>query len=100
MKISFSKSLNSNIDLLLCPVFENDKLLKDYDPDLKKIYQDCRKNNLISGKKGESEVVTTSVKNLPRKICFMGFGDTSKIKKNEAREITAGKMKNLLSKTI
>ncbi|MBN1494828.1 leucyl aminopeptidase [Candidatus Peregrinibacteria bacterium] len=100
MKISFSKSPNSNIDLLLCPGFSNTGFLNEYNSELKKIFSDLKKNKLLSGKKGEYEVmVNSAAKNLPKKVCFIGFGDPSKLKNSEVRELAAGKMKSLLSKT-
>lgn len=100
MKISFSGSLTSNIDLLICPVFKNDKILKNYDIKLKKIYNELLNDKLISGEKGESETIIKSDKNLPKKICFIGFGEKDKLLDFEPREIIGGKIKHSMSKKV
>jgi leucyl aminopeptidase len=98
MKISFTKGLNSNIDLLLCPVFANESALKNYDSAIKKIYGEVKNNKLMSGKKGEAEVVFCTQKNFPKKVCFIGFGEISKLEENDARSLIAAKMMSLLNK--
>ena len=98
MKISFSKSPNSNIDLLLCPVFKNDKALNNYEQNIKKTYFDLYNKKLISGEKGENETVTPNEKNLPGKICFIGFGEKAKLENYEPRELIGGRIKSMMKK--
>ena len=98
MKISFSKSLNSNIDLLLCPVFKDFKADKNYNENIKKIYSVLLNDKLLSGEKGESEIIISNEKNLPKKICFVGFGEAGKLQNFDVREIISAKMKSLMDK--
>jgi len=100
MKVSFINQANSYPDILIIPLFKSDVDIKNIDLEIKNIFLDLKKNKLFQGEKGESEDVIKGLKDLPKKIIFIGFGDKTKVTANEIREILAGKMKIYMSKNI
>ena len=98
MKFSFSRVLNKNADILICPVFEDQKLLNHYDTLLKKTLNALKKEKLFDGKKGAQETMHLNANNFPKVIIFVGLGKKEKMKKSEMRNTLSSAVKKMMGR--
>lgn len=96
MKISYSGEANAKRVTIICPVFEDDKTLKNYDSKLKKIISDLRKDGIFNGKKGEMEIFMMKSSTGNMKVCFVGMGKIKDLKEKTVRDAIANATKRMM----
>lgn len=98
MKIQYSKALNAKSDLLIYPVFEGQKSIKE--KKLNKFYSNLLKDKLLTGKAGESALVYPVTSGLPKSILFIGLGKKAKLKSSAVRNAFANATKARMSEKV
>jgi len=96
MKISYAVDLDVKKDAVVCLVFEDDKILKNYDTKLKKTISNLREDKIFSGKKGEIEVVILKFKDGNKKVCFVGIGKIKDLNEKNLRDSVANATKRMM----
>ncbi|MBU1446222.1 leucyl aminopeptidase [Patescibacteria group bacterium] len=100
MKISYSADFDVKVDALICLVFEDDKILKNYDVKLKNIISDLKKDKIFSGKKDEAEIFMMNSKDGNKQICFVGMGKIKDLKEKNVRDAIAHSTKSMMQSRV
>lgn len=100
MHLTYSKALSAKPDMLVCPVFENGKPSDIFDTKVRKIIEDMKKNKLFKAGNGDSKLIYTLSKGLPKRILMIGLGKKNKASDTLVRNTIAKTLKGYLFKEI
>jgi leucyl aminopeptidase len=96
MKISYFVAESPKASAIICPVFEDDKTLKNYGSKLKKAISDLREDGIFNGKKGEMEIFMMKSSTGNMKVCFVGMGKIKDLKEKTVRDAIANATKRMM----
>jgi leucyl aminopeptidase len=100
MRVTYPKALSAKPDMLICPIFENAKPSDIFDVKVKKVVEDMKKNKLFKAESGNSKLMYSSVKGLPKRILLIGLGKKAKASDASVRNTVAKTLKGHQTKDI